>query len=230
MYFRNLVLSAFAIAIVAGLFLSIYQEVFITPIILASETYEVVMPEAGHAEEAWGPEDGSERSSFNFLSNFLVCFAFSQLLLSAMTTRNAVKPIQGIFWGGAAYLSVFAAPALGLPPEIPGMEAAYLEGRQVWWLFTVASTATALWLLAFSDLAFKGIGALALTIPHIIGAPQPVVHGFVNSDPSAVSALTRLWHEFIVQTSLANALLWLIIGISAAILANLFIYPLEHQE
>ena len=144
--------------------------------------------------------------------------------------RESIKIPQGFFWGFAAYLSVFVAPALGLPPEIPGMEAAHLEGRQTWWLVTVLSTAVALWLIAFKPNMFKGIGILLIITPHLIGAPQPEVHGFANTNPEAVSELTRLWHTFIVQTSLANGLLWLIIGGLAAFLTDKFIHPLDFKE
>ena len=75
MYFRNLVLSAFLVAIIAGLFFSVYQAVFITPIIIDSEVYEVIEAASEHAVEAWAPEDGLERHSWSFATNFLLCFA-----------------------------------------------------------------------------------------------------------------------------------------------------------
>jgi cobalt transporter subunit CbtA len=230
MYFRNLVLSAVAIAIIAGLFLSLYQYFLITPIILASEVYEVIEPPAKGRVEAWSPEEGLERSLFSFMANFLVCFGYALLLLTAMATKDSMKLAQGFIWGIAAYLSIFIAPALGLAPEIPGMEAAHLEGRQTWWLLTVLLTAFGLWTIAYQAIIFKGLGVLMLLIPHLIGAPQPESHGFVNTDPEAINALTHLWHNFILQTSIANGLLWLIIGILAAFLSVKFIYPLNHQE
>lgn len=230
MYFRNLVLSAVIIAIIAGLFLSLYQYFVITPIILASEVYEIIEPIKDNTVKIWSPEDGIERSSFSFVANFLLCFAYGLLLLSAMAIKNSITLVQGIFWGLAAYLSIFIAPALGLAPEIPGMEAAHLEGRQTWWIFTVLSTIFALWLIAFKPITFKAIGGLLLIVPHLIGAPQATHHGFVNTNPQAVHALTALWHDFILQTSLANALLWLIIGSLSAFLTAKFIYPLNIME
>lgn len=212
MYFRNLVLSAFSIAVVAGIFFSTYQAIFITPIIVSSEVYEVLEPSAAHQVEAWAPEDGLERHSWSFATNILLCFAYALILLSAMTLSNSMTAVKGLFWGGAVYLSLFVAPALGLPPEIPGMEAAYLEGRQTWWILTVILTAIGLWLIAFQSPLNKGIGVIMIIIPHLIGAPQPEIHGFVNQDPKAIEALTQLWHEFIIQTSIANALLWLMVG------------------
>lgn len=232
MYFRSLVLSAFAIAIVAGLFLSIYQEFLITPIILDSEVYEITgsASEDGVVFEVWSPKDDIERSGFSFISNLLVCFAYALILLSAMAFQPSLKVVQGFFWGGSAYICIFVAPALGLPPEIPGMEAVHLEGRQAWWLLTVLLTAAGLWLIAFFNMAFKGLGVVLLVIPHLIGVPQPEFHGFANTDPQAISALTTLWHNFIVQTSLANGLLWLIIGMLSVLLTDKFVLPLNDKE
>ena len=232
MYFRNLVLSAFAIAIVAGVMLSVYQAFFITPIIVGSEVYEVVESVSHHQTEegeVWAPEDGVERHSWNFASNFLLCFAYALILLSAMSVKTSVNTVKGIFWGGAAYLTVFVAPALGLPPEIPGMEAAQLEGRQAWWLLTVILTALSMWLITFQNKMYKVLGVILLIIPHILGAPQPEMHGFVNTDPAAVEALNHLWYEFILQTSIANALLWVIIGALSGYIANKFIYSIDDK-
>ncbi len=229
MYFRNLVLSAFIIAIVVGAIFSVYQAVFITPIIVDSEVYEVLEPATNHVE-AWVPEDGLERESWSFVTNFLLCFAYGLVLLSIMATQTSVTAVKGLLWGTAAYLSFFVAPSLGLPPEIPGMEAANLEGRQSWWLLTVILTAIALWLIAFYSPMSKVVGVLLLLIPHFIGAPQPEIGGFINTDPKAIEALTQLWHDFIIQTSLANALLWLLIGGLSGYLIEKFIYSIDKKN
>jgi cobalt transporter subunit CbtA len=232
MYFITLVLSAFAIAIIAGGLLSAYHAFFITPIIVGSEVYEVAEPVSHHQteeEDAWAPEDGIERHSWNFASNFLLCFAYALILLSAMSIKTSVNTIKGVFWGGAAYLTIFVAPALGLPPEIPGMEAAHLEGRQAWWLLTVILTAISLWLIAFQSNVFKVLGIILLIVPHVLGAPQPELHGFANTEPAAVEALTRLWYDFILQTSIANALLWVIIGALSGYIANKYIYSIDDK-
>ncbi len=232
MYFRTLVFSAFAIAVFSGVIISVYQAYFITPIILGSEVFEVAEPVSHHQVEeveAWAPEDGVERNSWNFTSNFLLCFAYALILLSAMSFKNSTNTIKGIFWGVAAYLAIFAAPALGLPPEIPGMEAAQLEGRQAWWLLTVILTAISLWLIAFQNNLYKMIGVILLVLPHLLGAPQPEIHGFANSDPQAVTELTQLWHDFILQTTIVNALLWVIIGASAGYFTKKYIYPIANS-
>ena len=63
---------------------------------------------------------------------------------------------------------------MGLPPELPGAGAADVAARQVWWLGTLFATALGLWLIAFGEGSVAWIiGATALAIPHIIGAPEP---------------------------------------------------------
>lgn len=69
---------------------------------------------------------------------------------------------SGMCWGAAGFVVFGVAPGLGLPPELPGMVAATLSKRQVWWVFTVACTFAALGLLM--------AGALALARLYIPGA------------------------------------------------------------
>ncbi len=226
MYFRNLVLSAFFIAIISGVLYSLYQAFFITPIIIGSELYEMIEPNM-HRALPWSPEDGIERHSWSFAANFLVCFAYAIILLSVMSMTNTMNTLQGLFWGGAAFFSIFAAPALGLPPEIPGMEAAQLENRQIWWIFTVTITAFSFWLISYRGYVLKIVGMVLLAMPHLLGAPAPKNHGFMHTDPEARLALVQLWYDFIIQTSISNALLWVVIGGLSGYLVKNYIYPLD---
>ena len=230
MYFKNLLFCAFATAIAASILFSLYQQFMVTPIILAAEIYETPEVTSSLHAEPWSPEQGLERSLFTLSANFLTTFAYALILLSAMALTDNIRPVQGLLWGGAGYLAFFIAPALGLPPEIPGMEAAQLEGRQIWWLASVTFTIGGLWLLAFGSFRLKAVSLFLLAAPHLLGAPQAEKHGFSHPDPVAVEALIDLWHQFILQTSLANALLWLIIGCVSAFLAARFIIPLNESN
>lgn len=228
MYFRNLIFSALVLAVVVAAILSAYQAFFITPIIIHSEQYEMAAVAAdsqADSNSVWAPEDGIERLGWNFSNNFLLCFGFALILLSAMSLQASVTWLKGLCWGGAAYLAVFALPSLGLPPEIPGLQAGYLPARQVWWLYTVLATALSLWLIAYQQVIYKVLAVLLLASPHIIGAPQPRTHGFVNTNAAAGEALTSLWHQFIIQTSIANLVLWLVMGVGAGLLLNKYIQP-----
>ena len=63
---------------------------------------------------------------------------------------------------------------------------------------------------------YKIIGVGLLAIPHIIGAPQPEHHGFANTDPVAVAALTNLSADFVLMTGFSLLVLWLTIGLLSA--------------
>jgi predicted cobalt transporter CbtA len=90
----------------------------------------------------------------------------------------------------------------------------------------VILTSISLWLIAFQTYYFKAVGLVMMLLPHLLGAPQPEHHGFANTDPTAVTELTQLWHSFVIQTSIANALLWIVIGALAGFLTKKYIYPI----
>lgn len=226
MYFRQIFLTACLVAIAASIGFTLYQFYFINPIIFAAETYEIAGPGDTFGAiqiEEWTPVDGIERSLYTLLANFLMSLAYSMLLACAMVFQGASSTLKGLGWGIGAYLSIFVAPSLGLPPEIPGLEAADLSQRQSWWMLTVALTAMGLAVLAFSPRYYKGLGLVLVVLPHLIGAPVADFHGFSHPDPVAVNMLTELWHHFILQTSIANALLWLIIGSTTGFLCHKYI-------
>ncbi|MCF7969951.1 MAG: CbtA family protein [Methylococcaceae bacterium] len=207
----------------ASVTFSLYQFYFISPLIFAAEAYEIADSIASEPTQVWAPEDGIERFFFTWLANFLMSLAYSLLLACAITYRGSSSAVKGLAWGIGAYLAIFVAPSLGLPPEIPGMDAADLHARQNWWLLTVVLSATGLAVLAFSPRYYKGAGLILMLLPHLIGAPTPELHGFSHPDPNAVLALTDLWHHFVLQTSIANGLLWLIIGTTIGYLCQRFI-------
>ncbi|NOQ16305.1 MAG: hypothetical protein GQ581_04530 [Methyloprofundus sp.] len=223
MYFRQVFLIACLTAFLASFGFSLYQFSFVNPIIFAAENFEIAETGISIAVEPWSPEDGIERSFFTFLANFLMSLAYGLILASAMAFRGTNSALKGLIWGMAGYLTLFVAPSLGLPPEIPGMAAAELSQRQNWWLLTVILTGIGLAVLAFSPRYYKGAGIILLILPHLIGAPNPAIHGFSHPDPNAITVLMELWQQFIIQTSIANALLWIIIGLSTGYLCRKFI-------
>ena len=179
-----------------------------------------------HDPDAWAPEDGSERLFFTTVSNVLAGMGFGLLILAAMSYLGKANMISGALWGIAGYLTFFVAPTLGLHPEIPGMEAANLQGRQGWWLTTIALTAAGLALIAFAHISLKVAGVVLLIIPHVLGAPLPEVAAgashFSHPDPQAVLALEKLAADFLQATAIANAVFWLVLGVSCAYVINKF--------
>ncbi len=154
----------------------------------------------------WAPEDGLERSFYTAATTIITAFGFSLILLALMVLSKAeITGRTGLMWGAAAFAAAGLAPALGLPPELPGSAAADLVPRQVWWVGTILVTGVGL-LLALrlsSPLAIAG-GAVLILIPHIIGAPHP--HEFTSAVPGELSG------HFVAASLVLNALVWSLSG------------------
>jgi len=203
---RRLLVVALITGGASGLLLGIAQVAFITPLILEAEAHEHRDPnqhEAAH--HAWEPKEGVERNAYTVLFTTLAALAFALILNAGMLLRNGTGVRQGLFWGSAGFVVFSLAPALGLPPELPGMQAADLVARQSWWTGTVLATATGLACITFSKRPWlRTLGVAVLIVPQVI-APSP---GLVPAN----AALADLEHAFIA-TSLSIMLgFWLVVG------------------
>ena len=232
----RILFAAILAGVVAGVFVTGVQAYKVTPLIHEAETYEGKQA-GGHdhaapasekpaaekpAAEAhdhgghdhgdgnvWAPGDGFERLFFTLLSNILTGVAFGLLLTAAVVlTGGEISLARGTLWGICGYAAVALAPSVGLPPELPGMPAADLTDRQVWWWSTVVLTAGGLGLMVLQgNFALKALGLVLIVAPHIVGAPQPVSH------ESAVPAV--LASQFAAATLAVSALFWVVLGASA---------------
>lgn len=225
--FQRIFFAAVLAGLAAGLAMSALQQWKVIPLIMEAEAYENAAPAAEahthaegtaphtheatapahtHDEDAWAPQDGVERSFYTVLANVLGCMGFALLL--AATSVLLGLPItagNGVIWGIGGFLAFQLAPALGLPPELPGMPAADLGARQLWWWGTALATGAGLLAVAkLRSLTGIGIAAVLLLAPHIVGAPQPAEHA------SAVPA--HLATEFAAAALGAGALFWLTAG------------------
>ncbi len=150
--FRRVLLAAVLAGIAAGACLTLVQYFRVVPLILAAEAFEKApttpkssdghalgtpkpdVPAVDKAKEAkgWVPREGFERATFTLLTNVLVGAAFALLLAGSMTVAGRPPRLGiGVVWGLAGYLAFAIAPALGLPPELPGVPAAELTARQI---------------------------------------------------------------------------------------------------
>ncbi len=203
--FQRIALSALAAGVLGGLLITLVQGLVVTPLIFEAETYEIA-GDAGHADEAWAPADGLERTFWTGGANVVTGVGFALLLGAGFAlSGRAIDWKRGLVWGAAGFAAFAALPALGLPPELPGTAAAPLIERQVWWLATAASSVGGLALIAFAPrLAWKGAGVVLLVVPHLVGAPQPEHHGGL--------APAEIERAFITASLAANAVFWLVLG------------------
>lgn len=205
--------------LLAALLLTALQSLMVTPLILEAETYEHAEPhvhtaEAAvtahvHDEQAWSPEDGWQRVLSTTGGNLVVAVGFALLLAGLYSLREPTRIGTGLAWGLAGFAVFCLAPTLGLPPELPGTAAADLGQRQAWWIGTAAATAVGLALLVFTrHWLFKVIALAMLVLPHVVGAPQPVVH-----ESLAPEALAQ---QFKLASWATNALFWAALGLISA--------------
>ena len=159
-----------------------------------------------HAELNRAPGNGAERTFYTAVSNIVTGIAFSLMLVAVFLLRGkTVDMNSGILWGAAGFAVFALAPALGLPPELPGMTAAALESRQVWWIGTVIATAIGIGLFTESKTILAKIAALALlAAPHLIGAPHPFL--FESNVPAELSA------QFAIASLVTSAFFWFVLG------------------
>ena len=212
----RVLLVALLAGIAAGLFMGVLQHVRITPLIIAAEKYEVVdtthsdaAGEGEHSHNAteWAPEDGLERTIYTIATTAIAGAGFAALLTGlSFLLAIPITRANGLFWGMCGFLAISLAPAAGLPPELPGMPAAELNARMLWWLMTIVFTATALWLGVMRREYWAPALALTLVmLPHLIGAPQAESHA--SPVPLAIYA------AFVTSSLAANALFWSMIGL-----------------
>lgn len=193
-------LPGLAAGTAAGIVLTVLYLALIQPMILEAEVFEL-----GAAEAAAGMTFG--RTLQTLLFNVLTGVGFALALSAVLTLRG--RPVglqQGLLWGAAGFAAAALAPAVGLPPELPGMTAAPLAERQLWWLLTVVSTAAGLGLLAFgSNPALKIAGVVLLVVPHVFGAPHPtgIEAGGVPAELSA---------RFAAVSLASMAVFWAVLG------------------
>jgi cobalt transporter subunit CbtA len=223
--FRNLFFAAVLAALCAGLVNAGIQHFRVTPLILAAEVYETAPAEHEHAaapatgteavaaqahehgEDEWAPQDGFERTAYTVLADLLVAAGFALVIGGVSLLANLpITFANGAMWGLGGFLVFSLAPAYGLAPELPGMPAADLFSRQVWWIGTVLCTGAAILLIAKNRASWAiGLAIVLAALPHIIGAPQ-----LTGEHASAVPA--NLATEFAAAALGTAAIFWLVLG------------------
>lgn len=229
--FRNVVFIAALSGLLSGLVMTVLQTFTTVPLILQAEALEAAglgqhehaatpprVPDApvpfgnvavethAHAAEGRMPADVFERFVFTALSNIVTAIGFGLVLVAVSEAFGGVNSWrQGMFWGFAGFAVFTLAPGLGLPPELPGMPAADLLDRQVWWVATVAATSVGLGLIAFrGTVLFSFVGLALIVVPHWFGAPRP--------DDLASPVSEELHRRFIVAATLTSLVFWVALG------------------
>ena len=210
MLFRRIVVIALLSGLAGGLALSLAQRWQVIPIITAAEQLESQKVEVAGSEESdhsghshdhdheeWGPEDGLERILFTMLSNVLTAIGYALLLValgaaaSIRFGKARMSLASGLVWGLGGFIAFFAAPSLGILPQLPGVAGAALESRQFWWISTVLCT---------------GIG---LFLAHTLKTNW---RSYAGHTAEVAAQLSELSGAFLIATGISSLIMWLVIG------------------
>jgi cobalt transporter subunit CbtA len=242
--FRSIVFASVISGFIVGLLVTVVQQFGTVPLILKAEVFEkaaethqhdapaAAQPAAAghdhadhdhaahdHGAGAWEPRDGFERNAYTAAANILTAIGFALLLAGFFAVRSGatgaiVSWHEGLLWGLAGFAVFTLAPGLGLPPELPGVPAASLLSRQIWWLAAVLATAGGLAMIVFRRSVPAAIaGVILLTLPHLIGAPE-----LANIETNVPSSLT---HQFVTAVTMTSLVFWTLLGgLTSAVLAR----------
>ncbi|MGB6394746.1 MAG: CbtA family protein [Bradyrhizobium sp.] len=231
--FRSIVFSAVVAGIAAGAVITVIQQLGTVPLILKAETYEKgqraksaeppsapvtvghshaesAVAEHEHGAEAWEPEDGLQRNAFTAAANVLTAIGFALVLAALFAFRtghgaDGIRWHEGLIWGLAGFTVFTLAPGLGLPPELPGVPAAPLLSRQIWWVLAALAAAGGLSLIFLRRTAPASIAGLILIIlPYLVGAPE--LENVETSVPTSLS------HQFAVTVTVTSLVFWSVLG------------------
>lgn len=253
MIFQRLIWAGLAVALAVGSVQTGVQRWQAAPLILAAEVYEEqkleapqaqlspaahvhaegVAPEHEHGSaKEWEPENGAERIGWTWVANILHAFSMALLVFGVMGVwlymRGAAVtslPLAG--WVAAAgWLSFHAWPTLGLPAEVPGMDAAPLHARQVWWVLAVGSAALACALLGFARGPWRwAVAAVLLALPFAVGAPHPHTDPLAGFSGEAHAALAQLGTQFIWATTWVALSFWITMGLACGVAFQRWLRP-----
>ena len=212
--FRRLFFVALIAGLAAGLVVSVIHAVKLWPMIAQAEVFEAAAPHAEHGGDGqeWTPE-GLMRPALSVLFNIAAGIGFGLILnavirLRTLAAGQELTPAQGVLWGLAGFAAFTLAPAIGLPPELPGMDSGDVLHRQLWWVAAVLCSAAALALWVFRSGSWRFVAVMLALIPHLAHVPHGDMHGQAHGGgvPPELAA------HFVAASLAASAVFWVVLG------------------
>lgn len=190
-----------------------------------------------HDEPDAAEPTAGERAARTWVAHVLHSFSMALLMFAVMGwwvwKRGAPMGTARLALAVAAagLLSLDIWPALGLPAELPGMDAASLGSRQAWWVLAAVSAALAC--AALAGVAMKTVAnhwrwlvaAALLALPFIVGAPQPLGDALTGFDAQSRAQLQALERDFIWVTRWTSLSFWTSIGIVGGLVFARWLRP-----
>ena len=122
---RALLIAGIMAGVLASLAVTAIQLLEAVPLIHAAE-----QAQGGHDSAA--ASAGIARRLGTLGANLLAGIGYGLLVAAGLALMRHSGWRRGLLWGLAGFAAFSLAPAQGLPPELPGAEAADLGLRQAW--------------------------------------------------------------------------------------------------
>lgn len=154
-----------------------------------------------------------QRTGLTAVATIIVSVGLALVLVALMALKGERESWQrGLAWGAGGFAAFSLLPSFGIAPELPGIPAAPLAERQLWWTLTLFASAIGVWLVAFSQRSWAALaGVVLIAAPHIVGAPR--IEGAVSTVPAELAA------RFVATSLTVAAVGWVVTG---AVAAHLF--------
>lgn len=153
----------------------------------------------------------------NLGASLLTGVGFGLVLAGTIAFWGRVPTLtEGLFWGFAGFAVFTLAPALVLPPHLPGMAESGLGLRQLWWLGAAGTAAAGLGLAVFArNRAGRVLGLALLALPFIASGPEPVSGAGAPLPPTLISS-------FVASSIAASAVFWAALGVAISVIYGRF--------
>ncbi len=217
---KQILTSAVFAGVSAGVLAAFLQLWLVVPLIMEAELYEsgarVHFAIDGSTQSDRGAPSVWEEPlrhiyTIGFSAVTFTAYAFFMVAGFALAARAGyeITPRRGIVWGLCGAIAVVIAPAIGMPPELPGAIGAEVGPRQVWYLATVACTLIGIAAIAFGPTGFVALaGVVLMAVPHLIGAPH--LDAYFGVAPSELAS------EFVARVIGVALVSWVLLGLFAA--------------
>tara|TARA_Y100000739_G_C20550550_1_gene438014 strand:- start:405 stop:1091 length:687 start_codon:yes stop_codon:yes gene_type:complete len=215
--FKNIFVSAVVCGALAGVLATAMQLLLVSPLLLEAELFET-------GQSIHFVADGSPESAVKHLDiwqdpfrHFMtLCFnlvtftGFGFLLLAALSFLEKrgfkLKTAEGIVAGVCGFIIFQLAPAIGLPPELPGTISVEVSTKQIWWITTIFCTAAGILCFSLSQNKLLILfGIFLVIIPHFIGHPK--LDNYYGVAPPELAA------EFASRALAVSMVTWIFLGI-----------------
>lgn len=218
---KPILTTAVFAGVASGVLAALLQLWLVIPLIMEAELYEsgarvhfavdgTTQSDRG-APSVWA-EPLRHLYTIGFSAVTFTAYAFFLVAGFALATRagHEITVHSGMIWGLCGAIIVVVAPAVGMPPELPGAIGAEVGPRQVWYIACVACTLLGILSIVFGNSGILAlIGAALIVAPHLIGAP--------HLDTYFGVAPAELASDFVARVMGVAAISWVLLGLFAAI-------------